>query len=50
MTAGGSTRNPEEYVVGAWLVAGVAITLVFPARTRSIGASLARSEGLAQDL
>ena len=37
------------YVVGAWLVIGIAITLVFPALTRSIGASLARSEGLAQE-
>jgi amino acid transporter len=37
------------YVVGAWLVVGIAITLVFPALTRSIGASLARSEGLAQE-
>jgi hypothetical protein len=31
-------------------VVGIAITLVFPALTRSIGASPARSEGLAQDL
>ena len=37
------------YVVGAWLVIGIAITLAFPALTRSIGASLARSEGLAQE-
>ena len=37
------------YVVGAWLAVGIAITLVFPALTRSIGASLARSEGLAQE-
>ena len=37
------------YVVGAWLVVGIAITLVFPALTRSIGASLARTEGLAQE-
>jgi hypothetical protein len=37
------------YVVGAWLVVGIAITLAFPALTRSIGASLARSEGLAQE-
>jgi amino acid transporter len=37
------------YVVGVWLVVGIAITLVFPALTRSIGASLARSEGLAQE-
>jgi UPF0716 family protein affecting phage T7 exclusion len=28
---------------------GIAITLVFPALTRSIGASLARCEGLAQE-
>jgi amino acid transporter len=37
------------YVVAAWLVVGIAITLAFPALTRSIGASLARSEGLAQE-
>jgi amino acid transporter len=37
------------YVVAAWLVIGIAITLAFPALTRSIGASLARSEGLAQE-
>jgi amino acid transporter len=37
------------YVVAAWLVIGIAITVVFPALTRSIGASLARSEGLAQE-
>jgi amino acid transporter len=37
------------YVVGAWLLIGIAITVVFPALTRSIGASLARSEGLAQE-
>jgi amino acid transporter len=37
------------YVVAAWLVIGIAITVAFPALTRSIGASLARSEGLAQE-
>jgi hypothetical protein len=37
------------YVVGAWLVIGIAITVALPALTRSIGTGLARSEGLAQD-
>jgi hypothetical protein len=41
-----SPYNRFPYVVAAWLVVGIAITLAFPALTRSIGASLARSEGL----
>jgi amino acid transporter len=41
--------NRFPYVVGLWLVIGAAITLAFPALTRSIGASLAQSEQLADE-
>jgi amino acid transporter len=37
------------FVVGAWLVVGLAITVVFPGLTRNIGARLAAREGLARE-
>jgi amino acid transporter len=37
------------FVVAAWLVVGLAITVVFPGLTRNIGARLAAREGLAQE-
>jgi amino acid transporter len=43
-----AASTAEAGLFGA-LVIGIAITLAFPALTRSIGASLARSEGLVQE-
>jgi amino acid transporter len=37
------------FVVGAWLVVGLAITVVFPGLTRNIGVRLAAREGLARE-
>jgi len=37
------------FVVGAWLVIGLAITVGFPGLTRNIGARLAAREGLVQE-
>ena len=37
------------FVVAAWLVVGLAITVVFPGLTRNIGARLAAREGLARE-
>jgi amino acid transporter len=37
------------FVVGAWLLVGLAIAFAFPGLARSIGASLAQREGLTQD-
>ena len=37
------------FVVGAWLLVGLAIAFAFPGLARSIGAGLAQREGLAQD-
>jgi amino acid transporter len=37
------------FVVGGWAVAGIAVTLAFPALARRIGDNLRRSEGLAPE-
>jgi amino acid transporter len=36
------------FVVGIWLLVGLAITIVFPRLTRRIGAAMAREEGVAE--